>query len=71
MPYPFDGSDGDARRIGVPEELGRVMLAQRRLFRDLPGREPPMFVPLDFTRPEQGIAPEAARLTSQMKKPLS
>jgi uncharacterized protein (DUF697 family) len=57
VPYPFDGGDDDARRPGVPDELGRVMLAQRRLFDDLPGRTPPIFVPLDFTRPEQGIAP--------------
>lgn len=56
-PYPFDGSDQDGRRPGVPEEVGRVMLAQRRLLKDLPGDRPPVFVPLDFTRPEQGIAP--------------
>lgn len=56
-PYPFDGSDLDACRPGVPDELGRVMLAQRRLFRDLPGERPPVFVPLDFTQPAQGIAP--------------
>ena len=55
-PYPFDGSDDDARRPGVPHQLSRVMLAQRRLFDRLPGAAP-LFVPLDFTRPEQGIAP--------------
>jgi uncharacterized protein (DUF697 family) len=56
-PYPFDGSDQDASRPGVPDELARVMMAQRRLFRDLSGDRPPVIVPLDFTRPEQGIAP--------------
>ena len=55
--YPFDGSAQDASRPGVPDELARVMMAQRRLFRDLAGDRPPVFVPLDFTRPEQGIAP--------------
>jgi len=55
-PYPFDGSNDDARRPGVPSELSRVMLAQRKLFDRIPG-PPPLFVPLDFTRPEQGIAP--------------
>ena len=55
-PYPFDGSDDDARRPGVPSELSRVMLAQRKLFDRIPGPSP-LFVPLDFTRPEQGIAP--------------
>jgi uncharacterized protein (DUF697 family) len=61
-PYPFNGSDADGRRPGVPHELGSLLLAQRELFtqRKLFGRiegEAPMFVPLDFTRPEQGIAP--------------
>ena len=55
-PYPFDGSDDDARRPGVPSELARVMLRQRKLFDRIPG-SPPLFVPLDFTRPELGIAP--------------
>ncbi len=55
-PYPFDGSDNDMRRPGVPETLSRSMMAQRRLFTDLKGGAP-LFVPLDFTRPEQGIAP--------------
>lgn len=54
---PFDGSDADGQRPGVPYELGRLLLAQRRLFRDLPGHRRPLFVPLDFTRPEMGIAP--------------
>lgn len=55
-PYPFDGSDADHHRPGVPPALGDLLLAQRRLFHDLRGA-PPLYVPLDFTRPEQGIAP--------------
>ncbi|MCG6940737.1 MAG: GTPase domain-containing protein [Thiohalocapsa sp.] len=55
-PYPFDGTDGDRARPGVPAALGVAMLAQRQRFIQLKG-PPPVFVPLDFTRPEQGIAP--------------
>lgn len=55
-PYPFDGSDDDRRRPGVPTALTDPMIAQRRLFDRLRGPAP-LFVPLDFTRPEQGIAP--------------
>jgi uncharacterized protein (DUF697 family) len=55
-PYPFDGGAEDRRRPGVPLALGDLLLAQRRLFARLRGA-PPHFVPLDFTRPEQGIAP--------------
>lgn len=57
-PYPFDGSDADRQRPEVPDALGRAMLAQRQLVRNvLPSRCTPRFVPLDFTRPEQGIVP--------------
>ncbi|WP_246156024.1 GTPase [Thiohalocapsa marina] len=55
-PYPFDGTDADARRAGVPHELSQALVAQRQLFARIKG-EPPVFVPLDFTRPEQGVAP--------------
>jgi uncharacterized protein (DUF697 family) len=55
-PYPFDGSDEDARSAGVPHALREALLAQRRLFAHIKG-EPAVFVPLDFTRAEQGIAP--------------
>jgi uncharacterized protein (DUF697 family) len=55
-PYPFDGSDDDRRRPRVPPALGDAMLAQRRLFSRLKGPAP-VFVPLDFTRAEQGVAP--------------
>jgi uncharacterized protein (DUF697 family) len=55
-PYPFDGSDDDLHRAGVPRALAEAMLAQRRRFDGIKGPAP-RFVPLDFTRPEQGIAP--------------
>jgi uncharacterized protein (DUF697 family) len=56
QPYPFDGSDEDLRRAGIPEALGRALFAQRRMFAAIRG-ESPLYLPLDFTRPEQGIAP--------------
>jgi uncharacterized protein (DUF697 family) len=56
-PYPFDGSEADRRRSGVPDALSTAMAAQRQLVLGLPGRRAPQFIPLDFTRPEQGIAP--------------
>lgn len=55
-PYPFDGSNEDSRRPGVPYELSDIMMAQRRLFDRIPGTAL-LFVPLDFTREDQGIAP--------------
>lgn len=55
-PYPFDGTEADAARPGVPGVVGRALLAQRRLFAGLPGPAPG-FVPLDFTRPQDGFAP--------------
>ncbi|MGB5834280.1 MAG: GTPase [Thiohalocapsa sp.] len=56
-PYPFDGTDDDGSRWAVPDALRRAMLAQRRLFERLPGAADPIFIPLDFTRPEQGLPP--------------
>jgi len=71
-PYPFDGTDDDRHRTGVSVEFGRCILAQRRLFTDIKG-EPPHFVPLDFTRPEQGVLPAdygAERLWDLLERAL-
>lgn len=57
LPYPFTGEDSDFALPGLPDELRQAMQAQRKLFLDLPGKVPPVFVPLDFTRPEQGVPP--------------
>ncbi|EIC23872.1 GTPase family protein [Thiorhodovibrio frisius] len=57
LPYPFTGEDSDFALPGLPDELRQAMQAQRKLFADLPGKLPPVFVPLDFTRPEQGVPP--------------
>lgn len=73
LPYPFDGSPDDAHRSGVPDSLRRIMLAQRRLFQGLPGQRPPVFVPIDFTRPAQAVPPAdygAQRLWAVLEEAL-
>lgn len=58
LPYPFTGTDADAALPGFSDDFRRVLAAQRTAFRELPG-SPPMFVPLDFTRPDMGFSPAA------------
>ncbi|TVQ85745.1 MAG: hypothetical protein EA400_14775 [Chromatiaceae bacterium] len=73
LPYPFDGSHADGHRVGVPDALRRTMLAQRRLFHGLPGAQPPVFIPIDFTRPEQAVPPAdygAQRLWTVLEEAL-
>ncbi len=55
-PYPFTGGAADYELTRLPDALLRAMRAQRRLIAELPG-EAPVFVPIDLTRPEQGLAP--------------
>jgi len=57
LPYPFDGTDADFGIPGLPGDLKRALMAQRRMFARLPGKGPVLFVPLDFTQPEQGLPP--------------
>ncbi|EIC21872.1 GTPase family protein [Thiorhodovibrio frisius] len=56
LPYPFTGTEADFHLEPLPDALLRALRAQRLLFAELPGTAP-VFVPLDFTRPEQGLAP--------------
>jgi uncharacterized protein (DUF697 family) len=56
LPYPFSGEESDFQLHSLPDSLLRAMRAQRLLFADLPGA-PPVFVPIDFTRLEQGMVP--------------
>lgn len=56
-PYPFNGSDADFAIAFLPDALRQALMAQRALLRSLPGHTPPIFVPLDFTRPEQAQPP--------------
>jgi uncharacterized protein (DUF697 family) len=57
QPYPFTGDARDADRQGVPADLSRALLHQRRSFEALPGDGALLFVPIDFTRPEDGLPP--------------
>lgn len=57
MPYPYDAKAPASSIDRVPIDLMRSLAFQRALFNDLPGREPPRFVPMDLTRPEDGLAP--------------
>lgn len=56
-PYPFVGTDEDFDLPGLPGTLRRALKAQRALFADVPGTGPLLFVPLDFTQPDQGLPP--------------
>lgn len=52
-PWPFD----DDTLPGVPEALRSALRHQRAAFRGVPGGGPLRFVPIDFTRPDEGFAP--------------
>ena len=55
QPYPFDDHDWDE---SVPDELRRLLLAQRRYLDDgLPGTGPVLWAPIDFTLPDDGFEP--------------
>ncbi len=58
QPYPFDSLDSTKlHNAGVPDELRRSLAFQRTLFDSLPGRDTPVYVPLDFTLREDGFLP--------------
>jgi uncharacterized protein (DUF697 family) len=57
QPYPFTGGPQDADVPGVPSDLSRGLMYQRGLFDQLPGKGRILFVPVDFTRPEDGLPP--------------
>lgn len=54
LPYPYET---DEAWRAVPPALARALRFQRTLFADLPGRVPPRFAPIDFTLPDDGLAP--------------
>ncbi|CAH2600115.1 G domain-containing protein [Rhodovastum atsumiense] len=56
VPYPFTGTEADDDNPALPLALRRMLARQRSLFVDLPG-EAPRFVPIDFTRSEDGLLP--------------
>ena len=55
LPYPFAAADWSAR---VPDQLRRLLLAQREAFAGLPGSGEVLWVPVDFTLPGDGFEPE-------------
>lgn len=55
LPYPYAEPDWRER---VRPELVRLVEAQRAAFSELPGHGPVNWVPIDFTRPEDGYEPE-------------
>jgi uncharacterized protein (DUF697 family) len=55
QPYPFANPPG---AVSVPDDLVRALAAQRTLFATIPGRGPLLFVPVDFTLPDDGLTPD-------------
>lgn len=53
LPYPFDTDESRS----IPEALRRALAYQRALLDGLPGHGAVTFVPIDFTRPEDGLKP--------------
>jgi len=57
-PYPFVTDDpASLASAGVPNDLILSLAHQRRMFAALPGSGPIEFVPIDFTRPDDGFVP--------------
>lgn len=57
-PYPFTTDSAAAlAAAGVSSDLLRSLMRQRSLFNDIPGNGAIVFVPVDFTLPEDGWLP--------------
>lgn len=56
VPYPFEGSTPLAGTPGLTDDLLRALAFQRSLFDDIKG-DPPLFVPIDLTHPDDGLHP--------------
>lgn len=64
-PYPFATTDpSKLAAAGVPNDLIRSLAHQRRMFENLPGDGLIAFVPIDFTKPEDGYKPVEYGLTA-------
>ena len=57
MPYPYTGGPEDETQALLPHPLRQALAYQRTLFAGLRGASP-RFVPIDFTVPEDGFAPQ-------------
>lgn len=57
-PYPYGDQDSaNLAAAGVPSDIIRSLSHQRTLFDGLPGKGALLFVPIDFTLPEDGWEP--------------
>jgi uncharacterized protein (DUF697 family) len=56
LPYPFSSAEHPA---AVPDQLAHALAHQRAQFNPLPGKGALSFVPIDFTQPGDGYAPDA------------
>lgn len=56
VPYPFDPGTPLSHTANLPDDLLRGLAFQRSLFEDLKG-EPPRFVAIDLTHPDDGLHP--------------
>jgi uncharacterized protein (DUF697 family) len=56
IPYPFVGGEPDDASAAIPDDLRRALAVQRRKFASLRG-DPPRFVPVDLTLPEDRFLP--------------
>jgi hypothetical protein len=54
--YLFTGGSEDEHNASIPHPLRQALSYQRGLFAGLPG-PPPLFVPVDFTLPDDGFSP--------------
>lgn len=57
LPYPFDPNAPRDVIDRIPVDLMRALAYQRTLFDDLPGDGPLIFVPVDLTKPGDGLSP--------------
>lgn len=58
-PYPFTAQGTQSGDVaGIPQDLLRALNYQRSLFSNIKGKNPVIFVPVDFTRAEDGFEPK-------------
>ena len=57
LPYPFDPHAPLEAIDSIPVDLMRALAYQRTLLDGLPGSGPLLFVPIDLTKPEDGLSP--------------
>lgn len=57
LPYPFEPNAPPDAIECIPTDLMRALARQRSLFDQLPGRGALLFVPVDLTKPADGLPP--------------